>query len=105
MPAVLRASAATACLGAAVLTGASAQVGLVDTSGVRWIHHALFAATLLTCGATVARAQRPRRYLPAGLSLGSLALTRGRSRPHAVVAATSVVCWIYASRGAHRGVA
>jgi hypothetical protein len=87
--------AAAGTLGVAALTGLLTQAGAVDTSGVRWIHHGLYAASIATCtlAALVHVAAPGRRagvMVPSLLALAVLGRTRGGTAGHGVVATLAV---------------
>ncbi len=90
----------------AALTGLSVQAGLIDTTRVRWIHHALFGISLVStsaaCVVTIldqpmsnGTASRTRRMtadglMPAVAALLMLPRLRGGSVAHATVAALAL---------------
>jgi hypothetical protein len=89
-------SAAAASLTAAVATGAGVQLGVLDTSRARWVHHALYAAAGASCAAvavTAVVAGTPVG-MPLALVLGGLAvlpMTSGGTIGHGTVAAIVAV--------------
>lgn len=89
--------AAAGTLGVATLTGLGAQTGLVDTSGIRWVHHGLYAASIVACAAAalvdvVAPGPRQGVMLSSLVGLAVLGRTRGGAPRHAAVAATTACC-------------
>jgi hypothetical protein len=85
---------AAATLGAATATGLGAQLGVIDTSGVRWVHHGLYAASVTACVVAalvdVVGAGATRGVMAASLvTLGVLARTRGGSARHALLGAVA----------------
>jgi hypothetical protein len=84
------ASVAAVVTGASVLTGLSVQLGLVDTSRIRWIHHALYGASLASTATACIEAQREHgrtrpATLAALLALVALPRTRGGTSAHGLV--------------------
>jgi hypothetical protein len=82
---------AGAALAASSLLGVAVRTGLVDLGGQRWLHHALYAASLgTTAGAALVDAMNGRPTWPvAAGTLGVLTLlpaTRGGSTGHVAVA-------------------
>ncbi|MFG1923118.1 hypothetical protein [Cryptosporangium sp. NPDC048952] len=87
-------TAAAAGYGANVAFGTAVAVGVVDNRRIRWVHHALYAATAsLTVTALVASAVERRAVglalLPAIGPLAALPYAGGRLRRHAVLAGTA----------------
>jgi hypothetical protein len=86
-------------LAASSLLGASVRTGRLDLGRQRWLHHALYAASMATAlGATVIdrRKHRPTWPVAAG-TLGVLTLlpaTHGGSGPHLAVAAASSAVYV-----------
>lgn len=77
-------SLAAGCYAANVALGLSVAAGLVNTAGVRWVHHALFIATATTTGAAlaVAAARGDRSALALLPAAGALVMLQRRgSRP------------------------
>jgi hypothetical protein len=99
---------------AAGLTGLSVQIGLVDTSRVRWVHHALFGVSLAsTAAACIASTRRPARsaggasrvrrlsadgLAPAVAAMLALTRTSGGTRNHAIVASIALGSHAVAAR-------
>jgi hypothetical protein len=88
---------AACTLGAAAATGLSAQVGLVDTSGVRWVHHGLYAASIAACAMAaladlVGPGRRRGAMVPSLVGLAVLSRTDGGTVRHAAVASAAVCC-------------
>lgn len=90
---------------AAASTGLGAQLGLLDTSGVRWVHHVLYGAALATGAAAavlqgVLAERRRAAMAPAVIVLGILGRTRGRTIGHGTLGAIAAAT---AGLGAIRG--
>lgn len=88
-----------ATLVASSLLGASVRSGRVDLGPRRWLHHALYAATVASAvGATVADGVKRRPTWPvAAGTLGVLAMlpsTKGGSKAHLAVAATASAVYV-----------
>jgi hypothetical protein len=89
-------TAATAALVVAMATGVGAQLGVIDTSSVRWVHHSLFGASLATAvGALVTTRRRSERtaLVPALAVLAALPRTKGGTRAHGATAGLAAVCY------------
>ncbi|MBB2899496.1 putative membrane protein YfcA [Kineococcus radiotolerans] len=102
MPTPLLTAAATGYLLNCAL-GASVALRVLDTSGVRWVHHAVYVATaVLTAGAgaELARHRRPAfwRLLPVALPLSAIPAVSARSRWHPVIAGTAAPAYLAALR-------
>lgn len=87
--------AAVASLASAVATGTGVQLGVIDTSRGRWIHHALYGATLVSCSAVAAIRPATQRQVSLAMvvtlaALAALSRTRGGSLGHGVVAGVAV---------------
>ena len=83
---------AAGTLVAATATGLGAQLGVIDTSGVRWVHHGLYAASITVCVVAalvdVVGPGPSRRVMVGSLvTLGLLARTRGGTARHALLGA------------------
>jgi hypothetical protein len=87
---------ATAALVVAMATGAGAQLGVIDTSSVRWVHHGLFGASIVTALAalltTTRRAERVA-LVPAVAVLAGLPRTKGGTRAHGATAGLAAACY------------
>jgi len=86
-------------LAASSLLGANVRSGRLDLGRQRWLHHALYAASLATAvGATVIDGSKRRPTWPVAAStLGVLALlpaTKGGSGPHMAVAAAASIVYV-----------
>lgn len=95
-------TAACAAYTANTALGVGVATRLVDTSGARWVHHALYITTVaLTAAAVVAGIARrqPAGWLlmPALLPLAALTTTRGRGRAHPLVALTAAPAYAAAA--------
>ena len=90
------------CYAANAALGVSVAMGMVNTSGARWVHHGLFIATASTTGLALAlgAAQRDPSALALGVATLPLALLQRRgSRPlprHARTAALAAPCYVAA---------
>lgn len=83
--------------------GAAVGLRWVDSSGFRWLHHAVYVATAtLTAAAGLDLAHRGRRefwrLLPAALPLAAIPAVSARSRWHPVIAATAAPAYVAALR-------
>lgn len=88
-----------ATLAASSLLGTSVRTGRLDLGRQRWLHHALYAATLASAvGATVVDGAKRRPTWPiAAGTLGVLALlpaTKGGSNAHVAVAAAASTVYV-----------
>lgn len=102
MPPPLLTAAATSYLLNCAL-GAAVAGRVLDTSGSRWVHHALYVTTgVLTAaaGADLARRRRPAfwRLLPAAVPLLLVPSVSARSRWHPVLAGTAAPAYVAALR-------
>jgi glycerol uptake facilitator-like aquaporin len=90
-------AAAAASYTANCALGGSVALGLVDTRGFRWVHHALYIATaVLTAAAAAALLVTPLRehrtpaaalaLLPAALPLTAIPRVSAHSRRHPLIA-------------------
>jgi len=87
-------AAATASYTANVTLGAAVAVRLIDTSGARWVHHAVYVITVVLTAAALLTAIVPgagtRRkaamLVPAALPLAVMPYASPRSWRHAAVA-------------------
>lgn len=100
-PPLLTAAAASYLLNCAL--GAGVALRVLDTSGARWVHHAVYVSTaLLTAGAgaDLARRHRPAfwRLLPAAVPLSAIPAVPARSRWHPVIAGTAAPAYLAALR-------
>jgi hypothetical protein len=89
-------AAATAALVVAMATGAGAQLEVIDTSSVRWVHHALFGTTVATAlVALVGTRRRAERaaLVPALAVLATLPRTKGGTRAHGTTAGVAAICY------------
>ncbi|MGH9270063.1 MAG: hypothetical protein ACRDZ2_02200 [Ilumatobacteraceae bacterium] len=87
---------ATAALVVAMATGVGAQLGVIDTSSVRWVHHGLFGASLATAVAaliTTRRRSERTALLPAVAVLSTMPRTKGGSRAHGTTAGVAAACY------------
>jgi hypothetical protein len=92
-------AAAAASYGANCLLGASVALGLIDTRGVRWVHHALYISTVVLGAGALSTAiwGRPRRasrraaavLAPAAVPLALIPYAGTHTRRHPVVALTA----------------
>lgn len=95
---------AGACYATNAALGLSVAMGLVDTSGARWVHHGLFVATASSTALALAlgAAQRDPWAPALGVVVLPLVLLQRRgSRPlprHARTAALAAPCYIAALR-------
>lgn len=83
--------------------GAAVGLRWVDSSGFRWVHHAVYVATAaLTAAAGCDLARRRRRefwrLLPAAVPLVAIPAVRARSRWHPIIAATAAPAYLAALR-------
>ena len=81
--------------------GTLVAAGVIDNSRIRWVHHTLFVTTAsLTVPALAADVLVHRRggwaLLPATLTLAVLPWAGGRTRRHALVAATAAPSYLTA---------
>jgi len=88
-----------AALAASSLLGASVRTGRLDLGRQRWLHHALFAASLATAiGATVVDGSKRRPTWPVAAStLGALVLlpaTKGGTGSHLAVATAASIVYV-----------
>jgi hypothetical protein len=102
VPTPLLTAAATSYLLNCAL-GAAVAVRVLDTSGFRWVHHAVYVATsVLTAGAgaDLARRRRPAfwRLLPVAVPLAAIPAVSARSRWHPVIAGTAAPAYLAALR-------
>ena len=96
--------AANAALGVAVATR------VLDTSGYRWLHHALFTATASTAALAVSsllwsrdpRARAGWALLPAALPLSVIPFVPARRRAHVVLALSAAPWFALAVASARR---
>lgn len=90
---------ASACYAANAALGVSVALGVVDTSGARWVHHGLFIATASATGLALALgvARRDPSAVALGVAVLPLVLLQRRgSRPlsrHARTAALAAPCF------------
>lgn len=89
-PAVLF-GAATASYAANVGLGLAVALRLVDTSRVRWAHHALYVTTSVSAGAACSSlvwspSRAGWRLLPAAVPLAAIPYVSARSRRHPLLA-------------------
>lgn len=93
---------AGACYATNAALGLSVAMGLVDTSGARWVHHGLFVATASSTALALGAAQRDPSALALGVAaLPLMLLQRRGSHPlprHARTAALAAPCYIAALR-------
>lgn len=97
--------AATASYAANCTLGAAVALGLVDSSGWRWVHHAVYVATgSLTALAGVDLLRRRRRAFwrlaPVAVPLLAIPALPARSRWHPLLAATAAPAYALALRAA-----
>jgi hypothetical protein len=97
--------AATSAYLANCALGAAVGTGVVDSSGFRWVHHAVYvvtAATTALAGLDLLRRRSPAfvRLLPAGVPLVAIPAVPARSRWHPVIAATAAPAYLLACRAA-----
>ncbi len=88
---------ATAALVVAMATGAGAQLGVIDTSSVRWVHHGLFGASLATAVAALAMTRRRSErtaLVPAIAVLSTLPRTKGGTLAHGARAGVAAACYV-----------
>jgi len=87
-------TAAAAGYTANVALGVAVATRVLDTSGFRWLHHALFTATATTAGLAASsllwsrdpRARAGWALLPAALPLSLIPFVSARRRAHVVLA-------------------
>ncbi|GAA0240745.1 hypothetical protein [Cryptosporangium japonicum] len=94
-------TAAAASYAANTAFGTAVAAGLIDNARIRWVHHALYAATVsLTAVALVAGAAERRAaglaLLPAVGPLAALPYAGGRLRRHAALAGTAAPAFVAA---------
>lgn len=87
-----------ASLSSAVVTGTGVQLGVIDTSRLRWIHHALYGASLTSCAAVAAAGLATRRQVSPEIvvtmaALAAMFRTRGGTLGHGVVACLAVASY------------
>ncbi|MEZ0163484.1 hypothetical protein AB2L27_01745 [Kineococcus sp. LSe6-4] len=97
--------AATSAYLANCALGTAVATGLVDTSGARWVHHAVFVATATLTAAAGADLARRRsgafwRLAPVAAPLLAIPSTPARSGWHPVIALTAAPAYAAALRGA-----
>ncbi|WP_380175975.1 hypothetical protein ACFEMC_10150 [Kineococcus sp. DHX-1] len=85
--------------------GAAVAVRVVDTSGVRWVHHAVFVTTAALTAAAGADLLRRRsgafwRLLPVAAPLLAIPAVPARTRWHPVIALTAAPAYVAALRSA-----
>ncbi|GAB3470539.1 hypothetical protein AB1207_13130 [Kineococcus endophyticus] len=85
--------------------GAAVAARVVDTSGARWVHHAVFVTTAaLTAAAGTDLARRRSgafwRLLPVAAPLLAIPAVSARSRWHPAIALTAAPAYAAALRGA-----
>ncbi|MEZ0493165.1 hypothetical protein AB2L28_13060 [Kineococcus sp. TBRC 1896] len=85
--------------------GAAVAARVVDTSGARWVHHAVFVATATLTAAAGADLARRRsgafwRLLPVAAPLLAIPSVPARSRWHPAIALTAGPAYVAALRGA-----
>ncbi len=110
MPAVSRPllTAATVSYAANCALGTAVASRRVDTSGVRWVHHAVYVSTvLLTAAAGVQLAARGDRalwrLLPVALPLAAIPWRSARSRGHVLLALSAAPAYAAALGSAGEG--
>jgi len=90
--------AATAGYAVNCALGAAVAARIVDTSRIRWVHHALYITTCVLAGTAAASAlvfgdERDRRaaaaLLPAAVPLAAIPRVSARSRRHPLLALTA----------------
>jgi hypothetical protein len=94
-------TAATTSYLANCALGAAVAARLLDTSGFRWVHHAVYVATAVLTGAAGAELALRRdraffRLLPAAAPLLAIPAFSARSRWHPVIAATAAPAYLAA---------
>jgi hypothetical protein len=100
--------AATAAYVTNCALGAAVAAHVLDTSGARWVHHAVFTATAaLTAAAGVDLARRRShafwRLLPVAAPLLAVPSVSARSRWHPAIALTAAPAYVAANLSARRG--
>jgi len=90
--------AATASYAANCALGAAVAARIVDTSRIRWVHHALYISTCVLAGAAAASSivwgdERERQaavaLLPAAVPLAAIPRVSTRSHRHPLLALTA----------------
>jgi hypothetical protein len=110
-PAVLF-GAAAASYTANVALGLGVATRLVDTSRVRWVHHALYVTTSVSAGAACSSlvwspSRAGWRLLPAAVPLAVIPYVSARSRRHPLIALSAApffVAGVARALKEHRGV-
>jgi hypothetical protein len=102
VPTPLLTAAATSYLLNCAL-GAGVALRVLDTSGARWVHHAVYVTTaVLTAGAGADLARRRRaafwRLLPVAVPLSAVPAFPARSRWHPVIAGAAAPAYLAALR-------
>lgn len=94
-------AAATGSYTVNVALGVATATRVIDTSRIRWVHHALYiATTALTVAAVAAniRTVRGHRLAPALVPLAVIPYAGTRSRRHYLVAASAAPFYALAAR-------
>ncbi|MGN6743478.1 MAG: hypothetical protein ACTHJL_09310 [Amnibacterium sp.] len=94
-------TAATGGYAVNVALGVATATRLIDTSRIRWVHHALYIVTAtLTVAAVAANLRSPagRRLAPALVPLAVIPYAGTRSRRHSVIAASAAPFYALAAR-------
>jgi hypothetical protein len=79
--------------------GLAVATGRLDTSGARWVHHAVYVATATLSLAAAAALLRTRdrallTLLPAALPLAVIPRVSARTRGHALIALTAAPAYV-----------
>jgi len=79
--------------------GLAVATGRLDTSGARWVHHAVYVTTVTLSLAAAAGLLRRRdrallRLLPAALPLAAIPHVSARTRGHALIALAAAPAYV-----------
>jgi len=101
MTSVVRAlvTAASVSYAANCALGLAVATRRLDTSGARWVHHAVYVSTVTLSLAAAAALLRARdrallRLLPAAVPLAAIPHVSARTRGHALIALTAAPAYV-----------
>jgi len=94
-------TAASVSYASNVAFGTAVAMGAIDNGRIRWVHHALYAATSSLTTVALAAAVTARRpaglaLLPALVPLAALPYAGGRVRRHAALAGSAAPAYVIA---------